>query len=446
MLADLRMTKPRRALTTLPLVAATYFMVAGGPYGLEQLVQKAGATHAVVVLLITPLVWSLPTSLMVAELGAAIPEDGGYYAWCKRALGPFWGFQEAWLSVAASVFDMAIYPVLFVTYLARLWPGAATHPWLLGSAVIAVGVGFNLGGVKALGRSSEIMGLLLLAPFVVIALLVVVKSPPPAPPVHPVSHGGNGDLLGAILIAMWNYMGWDNASTIAGEVVRPQRTFPRAMIATVALVALTYVVPVIAAAPLGIPDARWETGAWVEVARAVGGGGLAISVVVGGMVCGLGMFNALLLSYSRVPAALADDGYLPAIFARRTKRTDAPWLSLIVLAIAWCAALGLSFERLVVLDILLYGASVTLEFVALVALRIREPTLERPFKVPGGVPGTILLGLGPTCLLALAFVRNRTEDIGGVNGLVLGAGVIAAGPALYLLACRLRAKSSPATP
>jgi amino acid transporter len=99
-------------------------MVAGGPYGLEELVRKAGVTRAVIVLLITPIVWSLPTSLMVAELGAAIPEEGGYYAWCKRALGPFWGFQEAWLSLAASVFDMAIYPVLFVMYLGRLWPGA----------------------------------------------------------------------------------------------------------------------------------------------------------------------------------------------------------------------------------------------------------------------------------------------------------------------------------
>jgi amino acid transporter len=307
--------------------------------------------------------------------------------------------------------------------------------------VIAVGVGFNLGGSKALGRSSMIMTALLLAPFVVMVALVMVRSHAPAP--APIAANGNGDLLGAILIAMWNYMGWDNASTIAGEVVRPQRTYPIAMMAAVGLVALTYVVPVMATAPLGIPDERWETGAWVEVARTVGGGTLATCVVVGGMVCGLGMFNALLLAYSRVPAALAEDGYLPAIFARRTKRTDAPWLSLVVLAIAWCAALGLSFERLVVLDILLYGAGITLEFVSLVALRIREPRLERPFKVPGGVPGTILLGLGPTLLLVIAFVRNKSEDIGGVNGLVIGAGVIAAGPVLYLLSRRLRARQSP---
>jgi amino acid transporter len=433
-------TKPRRALTTLPLVAATYFMVAGGPYGLEQLVQKAGVTQAVIVLLVTPLVWSLPTSLMVAELASAIPEDGGYYAWCKRALGPFWGFQEAWLSLAASIFDMAIYPVLFVLYLGKLWPFAAQHPWTLGTVVIAAGVGFNLRGVKALGRSSEIMTALLLLPFVV--MIVIALARPKVVPAVPVASNGNGDLLGAILIAMWNYMGWDNASTIAGEVVRPQRTYPIAMLATVGLVAITYVLPVLA---LGNTPSPWETGAWVDVARTLSGEGLALCVVIGGMLCGLGMFNALLLSYSRVPAALAEDGWLPAVFAKRTKNTEAPWLSLIVLAIAWSLALGLSFERLVVLDILLYGASVTLEFVALVALRIKEPDLERPFKVPGGTLGAILLGVGPTLLLILAFVRNQREDVGGVNGLVLGAGVIAAGPVLFLLARRLRANQAPAT-
>ena len=59
---------------------------------------------------------------MVGELASALPEEGGYYCWVRRALGPFWGFQEAWLSLAASIFDMAIYPVTFVLYLSRVAP------------------------------------------------------------------------------------------------------------------------------------------------------------------------------------------------------------------------------------------------------------------------------------------------------------------------------------
>ena len=111
-----------KKLKLWPLVAATYFMVSGGPYGLEDLLQNSGYRSAILLLLLVPLLWSLPTALMVGELSSAIPEDGGYYIWVKRALGPFWGFQEAWLSLAASIFDMAAYPLLFVLYLERVWP------------------------------------------------------------------------------------------------------------------------------------------------------------------------------------------------------------------------------------------------------------------------------------------------------------------------------------
>ena len=104
-----------KKMRLLPLIAATYFMVSGGPYGLEDIIGKAGYGRALLLLVLVPLVWSLPTSLMVGELASALPEEGGYYCWVRRALGGFWGFQEAWLSLAASVFDMAIYPVIFVT-------------------------------------------------------------------------------------------------------------------------------------------------------------------------------------------------------------------------------------------------------------------------------------------------------------------------------------------
>jgi amino acid transporter len=96
--------------------------------------------------------------------------------------------------------------------------------------------------------------------------------------------------------------------------------------------------------------------------------------------------------------------------------------------------LGLSFERLVVLDILLYGASLLLEFVSLVALRIREPNLPRPYRVPGGTLGAALLGVGPLALLGLSLVRNREEKIGNMPALLLGALVMASGVVLYVIA------------
>ena len=91
--------------TLLQLIGITYCMVAGGPYGLEQVVSAAGYRTAILLLIITPLFWSFPVTMMVSELSTAIPQDGGYYVWVRRAMGPFWGFQEAWLSLAASLFD-----------------------------------------------------------------------------------------------------------------------------------------------------------------------------------------------------------------------------------------------------------------------------------------------------------------------------------------------------
>ncbi|MGA8069378.1 MAG: amino acid permease, partial [Terriglobales bacterium] len=82
-------------LTLWPLVAATFFMVSGGTYGTEDIVHGAGYGKAILILLLTPLLWSLPTAFMIGELSSALPFEGGYYAWVRRAMGNFWGFQEA---------------------------------------------------------------------------------------------------------------------------------------------------------------------------------------------------------------------------------------------------------------------------------------------------------------------------------------------------------------
>ena len=94
-------------------MAATFFMVSGGTYGTEEIVSGAGYGHGILILLFLPVLWCLPTAFMIGELSSSLPAEGGYYAWVRRGLGNFWGFQEAWLSLAASIFDMAIYPSTF---------------------------------------------------------------------------------------------------------------------------------------------------------------------------------------------------------------------------------------------------------------------------------------------------------------------------------------------
>ncbi len=434
----------KKKLTLAPLLAATYFMVAGGPYGLEDLLHKCGYRGAILVLLFTPLLWSLPNALLVGELASALPAEGGYYVWVKRALGPFWGFQEAWLSLCASVFDMAIYPTLFVLYLGRLWPAVADGPAAIaaGIGVVAVCAATNLRGARTVGGASEWMGVLLLLPFVVFCALAFLM-PPQALPARAFSGRASDDFVGGLVIAMWNFMGWDNASTVAGEVERPQRSYPLAMLGALALVVLTYLIPVAAAARTGVAPEAWTTGSWVDAGRRLGGAPLALAIVAGGMVCGLGMMDALVMSYSRLPMVMAEDGLLPRVFSRQIQSTGAPWVAIVVLSVAWSAALGFGFERLVELDVILYGLALLLEFVALVVLRVREPRLARPFRVPGGVPVVSLLGLGPAVLLCLALAREWQQQTGRATAVALGLALIVAGPLFYWLAIRFRRKPSP---
>jgi amino acid transporter len=424
-----------RKLTMLALLAATYCMVAGGPYGLEEIVQKAGYAGALIILLVTPVIWSVPTALMVSELSSAIPREGGFYAWVRRGLGPFWGYQEAWLTMTGSIFDMAIYPTLFSWYLARLWPalGVGYIPVLIGTAMIVVCVIWNLFPARTIGRGSIVLTALVLSPFIAIVALGLAR---PATPGPIFGNLGSLDLLGGIMIAMWNYMGWDNASTVAEEVEKPTRTYPATMFWGVIIVTLTYVIPVAVMARAGLDLSLWSTGGWVDVGQVLGGTALAAVVMLAGAAANMGTFNALVLSLSRLPLVMAKDGFLPKVFAWCHPRTAVPVVSLLACSVTWAACQTLGFLNIVLLDVLISGLSVILEFWALVALRIKEPRLPRPFRVPGGLWGVVGIGILPLALIVLSVVRTAAESIGEVNSLAFAGVVIGLGPIFYLLSSR----------
>ena len=420
----------------LPLIAATYFMVSGGPYGIEDILGGAGYARAIVILLALPVLWSLPTALMIGELASAIPAEGGFYIWVRRALGPFWGYQESWLSLSASIFDMAIYPAIFVLYLGQVQRRA--HRRLAWLRVVAGGRGRSvacgiLRGAPAVGEGSVWLFVLLLAPFAVFVVLGLWHGLTQHPAVQ-WTHAGSGAALStALLVAMWNYMGWDNASTVAQEVENPQRNYPRAMVAAAALTAVTYILP---AAGHGagrafrgeLLDRRLDDRSQHRLAAHW----LGLAVVAGGVICGVGMFNALMMSYTRLPMAMAEDGMLPHFIARRNRR-GVPWVSVLLCGLAWALALSLQFERLISIDLILYGSSLLLEFVALVVLRIREPALERPFKA-GNLAFAFALGVGPAVLIGYALYASRAERLfGSMSALVFSLIVALLGPVLYWL-------------
>ena len=329
---------------------------------------------------------------------------------------------------------MAIYPTLFVLYLERLFPWFRTgyRGVIVALAVVIVCALMNIAGVKVVSTTSLWLFFALSAPFIAIVCLAPFKigallNAATQPTTSTV------DILGGLLICMWNYMGWDNASTIATEVERPQRTYPRAMLTAVLIVSLSYVVPVAAMWMTGLPASAWETGFWADIAGLLGGPLLRIGLALGGMISGFGMFNALVMSYSRLPLAMAQDGMLPRMFGKLHPRTRAPWVAILVCAVGWAMCLGLGFERLVTIDILLYGASLSLEFTALIVLRVREPELPRPFRVPGGMLGAVAVGIAPMLLLGFSVIRSQSEQVLGMSSFAFGMILIGAGVVAYAL-------------
>ncbi len=430
-----------RKLRLLPLIAATYFMVSGGPYGIEDILGGAGFAKAIAILLVLPIIWSLPTALMIGELASAIPAEGGYYVWVRRALGPFWGYQESWLSLSASVVDMAIYPAIFVLYLGRFHPALTFgwHGYAWSLAFVVLCCLWNLRGAPAVGEGSIGLFVLLLAPFAVFVVLGLWRGLTNHPAVQ-WNHPGHGAALStAILVGLWNYMGWDNASTVAQEVENPQRNYPRAMIAAAALAAITYILPLLAMALAGLSANSFSTGDWMTAAVRIGGPWLGLAVVGGGVICGIGMFNALMMSYTRLPLAMAEDGMLPRFLGRRNRR-GVPWVSVLICAFGWALALKLPFERLISIDLILYGSSLLLEFVALIVLRIREPQLIRPFKA-GNLAFACVLAVGPAALVGYALYASRGEKLAGsISALLFATGVALLGPILYWLTAALLAR------
>lgn len=434
----------RRTLTLGALVFIMFFTVSGGAYGLEDVVGSSGAGMALLLILVTPLVWSLPTALMVAELATAMPVEGGFYFWVKRALGPFWGFQEGWWSWLTTWVDMAIYPVLFVDYSAFWFPifrSNGVARWLLGAGVIWAFTYLNIRGSKLVGDSSKIFGVIVLAPFVIMTILGLFKMHfNPFQPFVLQGESTKQALTLGLWVVMWNYLGWDGLSTVAGEMKNPRRDYPRTLIITLPLITLCYFIPVlIGLAVVGVNHVEWTAGAWNEIARIIGGHWLGFLMAFGAVVSAAGLFSALLLSVTRIPFVMGEDGYLPRALFKVHPKYGTPWVALVVSSAIYSVFILGPFQSLVVVDVTIYAGALLLEFTALVALRIKEPDMERPYRVPGGWFGIVLVVLFPVLIIIFA-VWNQILDSGFLAAVGLAALFLATGPILYPIARYFRKK------
>jgi amino acid transporter len=439
-----------RRLTLLALTCLIFFTTSGGAYGLEPLVGAVGPGWAIILIVVTPVIWSFPIALMVAELAALMPEEGGCYIWVREALGPFWGVQEAWWTMGYAVVLLASFVVLFVNYLAFFIPALAPSAdvpgsgwgglvrWFVAALVIVSAMVVNLRGARDVGRSAKGSATFVVGAFGLLVLAWLKRGPALGTVVGVVSRDLGSNQKGALLLGLsyivFNYSGWDNASSYAGEVDQPQRNYPRAIGWALLVVVLCYLLPVVAGLSVTTDPAVWSADAgWPVIARLIGGRWLGSLIAAAGLVSMWTLFNAQLLYVSRLPFVMAYDGWLPKIIAKVTPDTAVPKVAILCFCAITVLFAALSLGSLAVIICLLNTGALLLEFLSIMVLRIRRPNDRRSFRVPGGWWGISLVCL--TWFAAAAVVLMATfRDWRSYPGQLVVAGILAlSGVGLYFV-------------
>lgn len=392
-----------KKLRILPLAAVIFLTVSGGPYGLESLLTYGGEHAALLLLIITPLLWDIPTIFIVMELNSMMPVTGGYYQWVKKALGIRWAWYEGWWTWLYTFVDLAIYPVLFVEYASFFFPEIAHYKIPVCLGIIWLGAGLNILGIVPVGRASLLLSAAVITPFII--LFIVFLS----------HHGGSlhipelsfnkigfSSLGMGLYTVMWNFIGWDNTTTYAEEVNKPVRTYLISTGIAFLTVFGIYFIAVLVAQNAGIDISLLNEQGFPALGTLVAGKWLAVLIAAGGMASAMGIFSAVLLSVSRVPEVMADDHLLPKKLHTLHPKYKTPYISIIVCAVVVSTMVFWTFGDLLIIDVTLYGAALFLEYISLIVFRLRFPDLRRPFKIPLNIAGLCVLILLPVAVYAVA--------------------------------------------
>jgi len=419
------------------LVAVLYAYCAAGPFGFEEMVSTSGPGMALLFLLVVPWLFSLPMSLATAEMATAMPVEGGFYRWTRAAFGNFWGFQCGWWNWTGTFLMNAAYAVVLADYTAQIFPSVAgaggVRHWLVALFFLLLVAALNIRGVRVVGGTTTVLLFVCLAPvavFTVLALLQLKGNPfvPLTPPDKPWREVyGVGLALG-----LWLYSGYEQLSTITEEVERPARNFPRGLAIIVPVAIVTFFLPTLAAIGVTGDWQNWTTGYMVTAARAAGGESLAVAMFGAAMISVLLGLESTLLSSTRLPFTMAEDGYFHPRLARLNPRFKTP-VAAILLTTAICAALAVfPVTKLIPVYMWLRVATSVLTLLSVWRLRRTRPDLPRGFRIPGGRLGLALVVLVPLALFT--WWLSNTDPFARLWGPLL----LALGPLTFVIARRAR--------
>jgi amino acid transporter len=405
-----------KKIRPLQLIAVIFFTVSGGPYGLEPLLSFAGDHAALLLLMLTPMLWDLPAILTVLELNSMMPVEGGYYKWVKYALGTRWGFYEGWWTWLYTFVDLAIYPVVIVLYASFFFPGIAAYKIPVCLFIIWSSAGLNILGIMPVGKFSLILSIAVLIPLVLLISIFFYHHSGvfaiPAPSLKGIAFPS---LAMALYTVMWNCLGWDNVTTYAEEVEKPVRSYITSIFIAFALVLVVYFFTILVAQQSHINSGVLRDQLFPALGTLIGGRWLGVIIAAGGMASYLGIYAAVLLSVSRVPKVMADDKLLPPWLNKVHPRFKTPYVSIIICSLIVSLMVLWSFEELLIIDVTVYGAGLFLEYISLIRLRLKEPDAHRPFRIPLNITGLCLMILLPLVVYVIALSGALSSNEGGIT-------------------------------
>jgi basic amino acid/polyamine antiporter, APA family len=440
----------RRDLDVWSAVAIVVGTVIGSGIFLvpKAMVARVGSPELVFAVWIFGGALTLFGALTYAELAAALPEAGGEYAYLREAYGPFFGFvygwTQTWVAKSASIATLAT--ALFY-YLANFLPnleGTLTsiplpigpgggpleirYGQLLAMAVIiALGV-LNYFGVKLGGRIQvvvTIVKVVLIIGIVAVGLFSGQGTTSNFSTSVPATGGFTG-FFAALVAALWAYDGWNNVNMVASEVRNPQRNLPLALISGTLLVISIYIVTNIAYFyVLSSAEVAASDRVAAEMMRRVLGPTGADAVSAAAMISIFAALNGSILAGSRIPYALARDGFFFKPYARISPKYHTPGVALILLS-AWSAVLVLSgrYEQLYTLVIFPSWILYAMATASVIVLRKKRPDLPRPYKTIGYPLVPVLFVLVACALIFSTLLESPRESI-------LGLAIILAGLPFY---------------
>ena len=414
----------KHRMSTLSVFLLIYCLVAGGYFGMEDMVSTTGPGLTLLILIIFPIFWSVPQALIASELGSAIPDEGGYYIWIRRAFGEFWGFQAGWWRTLSCYVDSALYIVLSAGYISALIPMNGWQNFLVKAGIVLFFTAINYLGIKEVGRITSILMIFVLSTLAIFTVLGVMNwQYNPVVPFIPEGQTFMQSIGFGVAFCIWVYSGYESMGTMSGELENPE-VIPKATLLTIPVVITVYVLPIIfGLASYGQYD-LWsaDTGvSFVTIIGSFGIPGLVLLFTLGAVACNLSLYNSYLASASRGYYVLAEDKLSPPILCRINKKFGTPHVAIFLMAAVNLLLAQVGFATLLVIDVVLFMFAYLIWFFSAVALRIKEPNLERPFKIPLGTKGMIAITVVPTiiCITAL-FTNGLNYLIGGCIGILTG--------------------------